>query len=1191
MPAPFVHLHLHTQYSLLDGAIKHNPLFERAKAANMPAVAQTDHGNLFGTIEFYEKARANGVKPIIGCEVYFAGGSRFDREKKQREETGYDAINHLLLLAMNDTGYANLMRLVSKAYLEGFYYKPRIDWSLLEENHEGLICTSGCLSSPVARSIIANENGSSQDQAWGIAENFQKLFGDRYYLEVMRHGIREQEVVNQELFKMNQEMGIPLVATNDAHYLEEHDHNDHDVLLCVGTAANVSDEKRFRFDGSGFYVKDGDAMRDVFHDYPEAVENTLVIAERCEIEIPMDTYHMPDFQVPAGKSLDEVMEDQAYVGLREKLGMEPDEPFTGDRGKAYVDRLNHELGVIRTMGFPGYFLIVADFINYAKRNNIPVGPGRGSSAGSLVAYGMNITNVDPVEYDIIFERFLNPERISMPDIDVDFCMRGREQVIRYVADKYDGVAPERAEDDTRHELDGKYDAMKVAQIVTFGTLQAKAAIRDVGRVLGMTFGDVDRVAKMIPEVLGIKLADSIEQSPELRAAMDSDSQVKRLVETAMSLEGLTRHASKHAAGVVIGTKPLIEMVPLYKDQKSGDVMTQYNMGNVEQIGLIKFDFLGLKTLTLMADAERMIRKKPGFEDFDVNAIAMDDETTYDLLCGGDTEGVFQVESSGMTDLVLKLKPRTFREIIPLVALYRPGPLQSGMVDDYVGRKAGTTKLEYLHPSIVDLTEETLGVIVYQDQVLQIAQKMAGYSLGEADLLRRAMGKKKADVMQEQRKRFVDGSVANDIAKAEAGHVFDMIVEFAGYGFPKAHSTAYAYITYQTAYLKANHPAEYLASVLTIESVNHDRLSRYIAHVREKGIEILPPDVNESEQDFGVVGGAIRFGFAGIKNVGAGAIESILAARREAGPFESLFDFADRVDGKKVNRRVVEALVKCGAFEQLHAERASVWASIEPALERAASAQRDRAVGQESLFGGMGDTEGLDQPKLQDAAEWGERERLAHEKELLGFYVTGHPLSSVATVLSRFTDITALATEGKAGREVRAGGLLTGLRETRTKRGARMGFGQLEDLEGSFELVIFSEPFEQNVELLRIAKNGSGVAGEVGPIPLIIHGTLEEGDPPKILVRDVTRLDHAEEKLSASLRVRVKSSDVTRDRLIALKKIFGSHAGDCGVYLHITIPGESETVLGISGIRGVAPSVELCREVDRLFGRPVTERAL
>jgi len=1179
VPKPFVHLHLHTQYSLLDGAIKHNPLFERAKALNMPAVAQTDHGNLFGTVEFYEKARANGVKPIIGCEVYFAGGSRFDRERKEKTADGFDAINHLLLLAMDDTGYANLMYLVSKAYLEGFYYKPRIDMDLLRKRHEGLIATSGCLSSPVPRAIVQGE----LERGWRVAEDFRELFGDRYYLELQRHGIGDQDVVNAELIKMSSDLRIPLVATNDAHYLEAHDHDHHDALLCIGTAANLSDEKRFRFDGHGFYVKDGDEMREVFHDHPSAVENTLEIAERCNAEIPMGTYHMPDYQVPAGKSLDEVMEEQAWLGLRGKLGMAPDEPFESEVRQTYADRLNHELGVIKQMGFPGYFLIVADFINYAKTNGIPVGPGRGSSAGSLVAYGMNITDVDPIEYDIIFERFLNPERISMPDIDVDFCMRGREQVIRYVAEKYDGPRPE------GEELDGRFDQMKVAQIVTFGTLQAKAAIRDVGRVLGMSFGEVDRIAKLVPEVLGINLDEAIEQSPELRTRMDSDSQIAQLIETARRLEGLTRHASKHAAGVVIGTQPLIEMVPLYKDPKSGDVMSQYNMNCVEQVGLIKFDFLGLKTLTLISDAQRMIRNKPGFEDFDANAIPLDDTATYDMLCSGDTEGVFQVESSGMTELVIKLQPRAFKEVIPLVALYRPGPLQSGMVDDYVKRKSGATKTAYLHPSIEDLTEETLGVIVYQDQVLQIAQRMAGYSLGEADLLRRAMGKKKAEVMQEQRARFVDGCVKNDIDAKEAGHVFDLIVEFAGYGFPKAHSTAYALITYQTAYLKANHRAEYLAALLTIESVNHDRLSRYIAHVRENGIEILPPDVNESDRDFGVVEGAIRFGFSGIKNVGAGAIENILAARNaDEGSFKSLFDFAGRVDGRRVNRRVVEALVRCGTFDSLHENRAAVWSTLDVALERAAAEQRDRAIGQENLFGGLTDAEAISEPALADVAPWTDRERLAHEKELLGFYVTGHPLGEVAPMLARFTDCTAATTEGRAGREVRIGGLLTAMRETRTRRGQRMAFATLEDLEGSFELVIFSDPYAEFCELLRSAKGGEEGGG---PTPLLVSGTLEEGDPPKILMRDVVRLEEAEQKLSATLRVRMIERDINRDRLVALRSLLRANPGDCAVVVHVLIPGESETTISVGAIRGVQPSPAVCRDVDALFGRKVTELCL
>ncbi len=1176
MPSPFVHLHVHTQYSLLDGAIKHNPLFEQAKALNMPAVAQTDHGNLFGSVEFYNKARANGVKPIIGCEVYIAGNSRFDREKRERTEGGFDAISHLLLLAMDATGYKNLMYLVSKAYLEGFYYKPRIDMDLLRERHEGLIATSGCLSAPVPRAIVRGE----VNRAWEIAEDFRRLFGDRYYLELQRHGIADQDLVNAELIRMSTDMDIPLVATNDAHYLEACDHEHHDALLCVGTASNISDEKRFRFDGRGFYIKDGDEMREIFHDHPSAVENTLVIAERCDVEIPMGTYHMPDFQVPAGKSLDEVMEEQSWAGLRRRLGMGADEPFEGSESTEYVARMEHELKVIKEMGFPGYFLIVADFIHYAKSNGIPVGPGRGSSAGSLVAFGLDITDIDPIEYDIIFERFLNPERISMPDIDVDFCMRGREQVIRYVREKYDGAQAE-GSDLTEH-----FDAMRVCQIVTFGTLQARAAIRDVGRVMGMSYADVDRIAKLVPDVLGISLEQAIEQSPELRTRMESDPQVDRLLETARNLEGLTRHASKHAAGVVIGDAPLIEMVPLYKDPKSGDVMSQYDMGCVEEVGLIKFDFLGLKTLTLMADAERMIQRKPGCEDFAVNSIPLDDKPTYDLLCAGDTEGVFQVESSGMTDLVVKLQPRSFKEVIPLVALYRPGPLQSGMVDDYVNRKRGTVPVKALHPRIENLTEETLGVIVYQDQVLQIAQAMAGYSLGEADLLRRAMGKKKAEVMQQQRARFVEGAVSNDFGEQEAGDVFDLIVEFAGYGFPKAHSTAYAYITYQTAYLKANHREEYLAAVLTIESGNHDRLSRYIAHVRENEIEILPPDVNESNRDFCVVEGAIRFGFAGIKNVGAGAVDVILESREQTeGHFKSFFDFVARLDSRKVNRRVVEALVKCGAFDSLHEERAAVWASVDAGIERAAAEQRDRAVGQESLFGALEGDSAQAGPELARATPWSERERLAYEKELLGFYVSGHPLGEVAPLLARFTDCTAGNWEAKVQREVRVGGLLTGLREVPTKRGKRMAFGTLEDLEGSFELVIFSKAYEVSASLLNHAKSGD--EGQ-GPLPLLVSGTVEEAESPKILVRDIIALADAEQKLAGTLRVKMVERDISRDRLEALVKVLADHPGDCPVVVHVVIPGESETTVSVGAVRGVRATPEMCRDVDALFGRKVTE---
>jgi DNA polymerase-3 subunit alpha len=705
----------------------------------------------------------------------------------------------------------------------------------------------------------------------------------------------------------------------------------------------------------------------------------------------------------------------------------------------------------------------------------------------------------------------------------------------------------------------------------------------------MSYGDVDRLAKLVPDTLGITLDEALEQSPDLRARIESDGQVARLFETARKLEGLTRHASKHAAGVVIGTEPLIRTVPLYRDPRSGDIMTQYDMRCVEKIGLIKFDFLGLKTLTVIADAERLIRDS-GHPDFQIDAIPLDDAATYDLLCAGDTEGVFQVESAGMTDLVVKLRPRSFKEIIPLVALYRPGPLGSGMVDDYVNRKHGVTRVEYLLPELEQITAETLGVIVYQDQVLQIANELAGYSLGEADLLRRAMGKKKAEEMAQQRARFLSGCATNGIGRDKAEKVFDLMQEFAEYGFAKSHSTAYALITYQTAYLKANFPREYLAALLTVESGNHDKLARYIAHARAKGIEILPPDVNESGRDFAVAAGGIRFGLAGVKNVGEGAIESILEARRpegEARRFRDLFDFCQRVDARRVNRRVVESLVKGGAFDSLHANRASVWASLDAALERGAAAQRDREIGQASLFGGGG-AAAVGAPQLVEAAPWTERERLAHEKELLGFYVTGHPLAAAGPELARFTDVRSGATEGRDGREVRAGGLLTALRETRTRRGDTMAFGTLEDLEGSFDLVVFAEPYGRLRALLRQAHEPE--AG-TPPVPLLVSGKLEAGDPPKILVRDAVVLQEAEQRLAARVRIEVLAGEATRDRLLALRRALGQSPGDCPVVLHLRIPGESETVIALPESWRVDPNASLLRELDALFGRRVAERTV
>jgi DNA polymerase-3 subunit alpha len=1167
VPEPFVHLHLHSQYSLLDGAIKLDQLFERARKLSMPAVALTDHGNLFGAVEFYEKARESGVKPILGCETYLAAGSRFDKEAREHEEGGFDAISHLLLLAMDGQGYRNLVQLVSRAYLEGFYYKPRIDLDLLRRHAQGLIATSGCLSSMVCRAILAGQTRT----AWERVEELAGIFPGRFYLELQRHGIGAQDRVNAELTRMAVDLGLPLLATNDAHYLEHGDHRHHEALLCIGTGTNLDDPKRFRFDGEGFYLKSGDEMAELFHDHPSAIRNTLELAERCELDLDLDSgrYHLPEFQVPSHTTREAVLEAQAQRGLRRRLGVEPEAPIP-ERYREYAERVASELAVINSMGFAGYFLIVADFIDHARRHGIPVGPGRGSSAGSLVAYSLGITGIDPIEYDIIFERFLNPERISMPDIDVDFCMRGRDQVIRYVAQKYDGEG-----------LEGK----RVAQIITFGKLQARAAIRDVGRVLGMPYGEVDRLAKLVPETLGISLDEAIAQSPELRSRIDADGQVAQLFETARRLEGLTRHASTHAAGVVIGTGPLIETVPLYRDPRSGDVVTQYDMRCVEKLGLIKFDFLGLRTLTTLADAEARVRAS-GDPAFSVERIPLDDARTYDLLGSGDSEGVFQIESSGMTELTAKLRPRSFKELIPIVALYRPGPLGSGMVDDYVNRKHGVTRVEYLLPELEELTAETLGVIVYQDQVLQIANRLAGYSLGEADLLRRAMGKKKPEEMEKQRERFVSGCTQRGIDRRKAEAVFQLMAEFAGYGFAKSHSAAYALITYQTAYLKANHPREYLAALLTTEAGNHDKLARYIAHAQKLGIQVLPPDVNESARDFTVVSGGIRFGLAGVKNVGEGAIEAILEARAAAGGrFASLFDFAAHLDGRRVNRRVVESLVKCGSFDSLHASRAAVWAGLDAALEAGAVAQRDREIGQASLFGGGGGAAAAE-PALPDAPPWTDRQRLESEKEVLGFYVTGHPLASVATQLSRFVDTRAGATAGKEGREVRVGGILTGLRETRTRRGQLMGFGTLEDLEGAFDLVIFAEPYAQHAGTLKAALGEGGA----GPVPLLVGGTLEAGDTPKVLVRDVVPLDRAEEKLAAQLRLRVTAAEATRDRLQALRSLLGRHPGECAVALHLVIPDQSETVLALSGLPGVRPDEAFLREIDGLFGRPVAEIA-
>ncbi len=1146
----FAHLHLHTQYSILDGAISIPLLVERAKALGMPAVAMTDHGNMFGAVEFHEAARKAGVQPILGCEVYVAQGSRFE---KDASTGGFDGINHMLLLAMDAEGYRNLVQLVSRGYLEGFYYKPRVDWELLKQHSAGLIATSGCLSGAVPSAILAGR----KDDAWRTVENQARIFQDRFYLEVQRHGIPEQDIVNEELFKMAADLRLPLVATNDCHYLLEGDVHSHDALLCVQTGKTLSDPNRFRFNGAGFYVKDAKDMLALFSDHPEAVHNTLQIAERCKFVLQTGKLQLPEFDVPAGETADSYLGGLAHRGMRERLYDDPAHPFEA-RHAEYAKRLDYELEVIRGAGYSGYFLIVWDFIRYAREKGIPVGPGRGSSAGSLAAYALRIVNIDPVEHAIPFERFLNPERKSMPDIDVDLCMNRRSEVIRYVEEKYNWPGEE---------------GRRVAGIVTFGTMQAKAAVRDVGRVLGLPFADVDKVAKLIPTSLGITLDEALKDSKELRDTVEADPRYVELFDLARALEGQIRNPGRHAAGVVISSRPLLETTPLYRDPRTHEIVTMFDYRTGEKMGLVKFDFLGLRTLTIIHNAVERIRAST-HPDFTIDSMPLGDPLTYDLLSRGDTEGVFQVgQSSGMTDLVIKFQPRHFRDLIPLVALYRPGPLQAGMVDDFVERRHGRIKIEYALPALKELLEETYGVIVYQDQVLRIANRLASYSLGEGDLLRRAMGKKIPEEMAQQRERFLDGCRKNGHPEDISGQIFDAIYLFAGYAFPKAHSAAYALITHQTAYLKAHHAAQFYAATMTAEQSDSERLDRYMKDAARRGIAIRPPDVNQSDAEFTAVedGRVVRFGLGGVKNVGENAVIAMLEARANGGPFKSLFDFCERIDGQRVNRRVIESLIRCAAFDFLKSTRASLMKAVPIAMERAARTQRDRAVGQFSLFGGLG-ASAATEPTLEDVPEWPRPEVLAGEKELLGFYVTGHPLDDHELALDLLSSvrIERIGEEWK-GKEVRLGGLVTGLVTQKTRKGDIMARAQFEDSSGALAAVFFPRCYEQYSAVLR--------SGE----PLFLRGSLHiEGERSEIHVEEVVPMDAGWNRFARELQVCIDAERATPEELRSLRALLDPAPGPVPVALHLRLPQGTSAELGLLRHR-VHLNEPLIRRIHALFG--------
>jgi DNA polymerase-3 subunit alpha len=1150
-PSNFVHLHVHTQYSLLDGAIRIDPLLKRVADFDMDAVAITDHGTMFGAMTFYEKANKAGIKPIIGCECYLA-------PRRLTEKTSLDkrGLSHLILLAENQEGYRNLCKLATIAQLQGFYYKPRIDKQVLKQYIKGLIGCSGCLRGEIPRLIQENRI----DKADEAARFYLELFGEgNFFLEVQNNGIDIQEKVNQALLDMSKRLSIPLVASNDCHYLDKEDVRAHDVLLCIQTGKTVHDMDRLRFRTDQLYLKSKAQMYSAFKDYPGALENTVDIARRCNIEFDYNSYHFPKFETSSKKTVDEVFEQQVRDGFESIFKRIKTKNPDVDK-KLYVDRIEKEIAVINSMGFPGYFLIVADFIRYAKENNIPVGPGRGSAAGSLVAYSLGITDLDPIEHGLIFERFLNPARKSMPDIDVDFCINGREEVFKYVVEKYGG---------------GDF----VAQIITFGKLKTRAVIRDVGRALDIPLYEVDAIAKMVPDVLNISLDAALEQEPRLKDLTKNKPEVADLINICRILEGLPRHASTHAAGVVIADKPLVEYLPLYKGKK-GEVVTQFDMKCVEKIGLVKFDFLGLRNLTVIANTLKLIaaqgRTPPDLINLDLN-----DPATYRLLESGETTGVFQLESSGMKDLLVKLKPESFDDIIALVALYRPGPLDSGMVDDFVARKHGEKTVEYLVPQLEPILKETYGVIVYQEQVMKIAGDLANYSMAEADDLRKAMGKKIPEILAKHRERFMQGSADNGIPFDKAGKIFYLMEKFGGYGFNKSHSAAYSMIAYQTAFLKAHFPVEFMASLLTSEMHSTDGVVKYIAECKSHGIEILPPDINESDKEFTVSGSKIRFGLVAVKNVGESAIEAIVEARNQGGKFSSLFEFCERVDLKKVNKRVIESLIKCGALDSTGDYRSRMATSVEDILDYGQRVQREKSDPQMGLFDMPGSGPAINLPTLPQIDEWNEKQLLALEKEALGFYITGHPLTGHEDILEKFTNANSVVLkEKKDGDTVRIGGIIRTLKTIKTKkRGDLMAFVTLEDLHGSVEATVFSSLYVKVHDLLTDDR------------PILIQGQLQKDENSvKILADTIIPIDKAEETWTASVHFNLDITRTQRELLVKLKEILKSHPGSCRAYIHLLNPDKTETIVELSTSIKLRAGLPLTREVNRFLGYNAVETA-
>lgn len=1151
----FVHLHLHTQYSLLDGANKIKNLMPQVQSYGMPAVAMTDHGNMFGAIEFYRTAAQHGIKPIIGCEMYLAPKSRTDRSPVRADDYEGGGNFHLILLAMNLEGYRNLCRLVSTGYTEGFYHKPRVDKELLREYNKGILALSGCLSGELARAMLAGKENLARD----VAKEYASIFDDRFYIEVQANHLREQEQINPALIELARELSLPLVATNDCHYLKDEDAEAHEVLLCVQSGKVWSDEKRWRFGTNQLYVKSAEEMLAEFSHCPEAVTNTLEVAKRCELELKFNNFYFPNFEVPQEETLEDVLDREAREGLAARFvqmrtnGVE----ITEEKEKIYLDRLEFELRVIKEMGFAGYFLIVADFIGYAKSQGIPVGPGRGSAAGCLAAFSLKITDVDPIRYQLLFERFLNPGRKSMPDIDVDFCFERRDEVIRYIKEKY--------------------GADKVAQIITFGTLKGKQAIKDVGRVLEFSYGDTDRIAKLYPapkQGKDFPLEAALEMEPRLRELRDKSEKEKKLFDYAFKLEGLLRHASKHAAGIVISPTPLVDHLPLFVD-KEGNVLTQYAGPDVDAIGLIKFDFLGLKTLTLLDSTVKRIRKNRGVE-VDLSALSLTDRKTYQMLTRGDTVGVFQMEGSGIRKLITQLKPSCFEDIVAVIALFRPGPLDSGAAEQFIKRKHGKEPISYPHPLLEPVLRETYGVTIYQEQVMQIAQVLAGYSLEDADNLRRAMGKKKKEVMQEERAKFLKGAAKNKLPDKLAGEIFDAMETFAAYGFNKSHAAAYAFISFQTAYLKAHYPQEFMAALMTLEMGDINKTYKNIAECRLQSISVLPPDVNESEEDFTVSGEGIRFGLGAVKGVGSKAIEAIQIARQE-GSFSDLYDFSTRVHGTQVNKRVMESLIKCGALDSFGAMRAQLTATVEEVMRWAdRQANGGANAAQLGLFGAGNGQPNDGRPLLPSIEEWADVDKLRNERETLGFFITGHPLDKYVGRLFGVVSLTTDSLKNRAHQEkVKLAGVIHSLKLKNNKKGDRYATFTFEDKDGVVEVIVWPEAYRKCEAAIHADQ------------PVCLSGALDvDEDRCQIIADEVVPLETVATQEVKQIHIQVPSDVATKEDLLALREVLQQHQGNCRAFLHLMRPDYSETVIALPQDLSVAPSRAMLVAIERLFGNGV-----